>query len=273
MSSPGFKRWGATTGASGASSYGHSRSDGTQYVSPSEAAKSKDKKKDKPAKKAEKPSKPSSPSPKPGKAAVAYSSSPKPSTHASSSSPEVVKSGLNTTTYEKQPDWAFSERSKNSSGQYRDGMFQGSANANNSSPTVSKASGASSPSSSPKPAASPAKTSPSTTPGWAQKPVQTTFNNKPASPKPAVASYQVGGQGNSQSAYGSQTGGNSSPAVVKSGLNTTTYEKQPDWAYAERSKNANGQYKDGMFQSGGAKVTYGSSSASPSQLRAGGHLR
>ena len=206
---------------------------------------------------------------------MAYSGSPKPSTHASSSSPEVVRSGLNTTTYEKQPDWAFSERSKNSSGQYRDGMFQGSNNVNNSSPSVSKASSASSPSSSYKPAASPAKTtvkSTSSTPGWAQKPVQSSFT-KPASPKPAVASYQVGGQGNNQAAYGTQTGANSSPAVVKSGLNATTYEKQPDWAYAERSKNANGQYKDGMFSGSGAKVHYGASSASPSQLRAGGHLR
>jgi hypothetical protein len=56
-------------------------------------------------------------------------------------------------------------------------------------------------------------------------------------------------------------------------LNTTTYEKQPDWAYAERDKNANGQYKDSMFQKGSSNVSYGSSSASPSQLRAGGHLR
>jgi len=249
------------------SSYGHSRSDGTQYVSPSEAAKSKEKKKDKPAKKAEKPK---SASPKPGKAAVAYSSSPKPSSHASSSSPEVVRGGLNTTTYEKQPDWAVAEKSKNSSGQYRDGMFQGSDNPNNGSVSVSSYSSSSS---SYKPISSPAKTtvkSTSTTPGWAQKPVQSSFS-KPASPKPAVSSYQVGGQGNNQAAYGSQTGANSSPTVVKSGLHTTTYEKQPDWAYAERNKNANGQYKNSMFQ-GGSQVQYGASSASPTQLRSGGLL-
>lgn len=38
------------------------------------------------------------------------------------------------------------------------------------------------------------------------------------------------------------------PGVVKPGLPPPTYEKQPAWAYAERHKNANLQYKDGQFR-------------------------
>lgn len=217
--------------------------------------------------------------PKPGKAAIAYSAGKDSSSaHSSpvvarstttSSTSEVVSSGLNKTTYEKQPDWAFSERDKNSSGQYRHGQFQGSDNPNNArtaSPSVKPATTTSSNASwSPKPATTTSK--PATTSSYS-KPTTTTTS----SPKPAALSYRVGGDtSNTSSNYGANTGANT--GVVKSGLNTTTYEKQPDWAYAERSKNANGQYQDSMFQKSASNVSYGSSSASPSQLRSGGHLR
>lgn len=226
--------------------------------------------------------------PKPGKAAIAYSagkdsgsasSSPAPVRSApASNSSEVVKGGLNSTTYEKQPDWAFSERSKNANGQYRDGQFQGSDNPNNASrPTVSSTT------SSPKPAAA------SSSPSWSPKPATTSYS-KPAtttssyakpttttttspSPKPAALSYRAGGDSNATSSYGANNGANNGSQVVKSGLHQTTYEKQPDWAYAEKSKNSSAQYADSMFQKSSSNVSYGSSSASPSQLRAGGHLR
>lgn len=287
------------------SSYGHSRSDGTQYVSPVENAKKtkkpeEKKKEKKPEKKVEKPAKeekkvvsspkpiassPSpKPAPKPGKAAVAYSAGKDSSSaHSSpvvarstttSSTPEVVSGGLNKTTYEKQPDWAFSERDKNASGQYRHGQFQGSDNPNNAHKTTTTTSYA------PKPA-----TTTTSSASWSPKPATTTYNksattssySKPtttttSSPKPAALSYRVGGESsNASSSYGGSTGANT--GAVKSGLNATTYEKQPDWAYSERHKNANGQYQDSMFQKGASNVSYGSSSASPSQLRSGGHLR
>jgi hypothetical protein len=159
-------------------------------------------------------------------------------------------------------------------------MFQDSTNPNNSS-TVSKPSYSTTTTTTVTTTVTTTKpkvtASSSTTPSWAQKPVQSTFTKSTTTTattsKPAVASYQVGGSGNAQAAYGSGTGTSSSGGVVKSGLASTTYEKQPDWAYSERHKNTNGQYKDGMFQGGGAKVQYGSASASPTQLRAGGHLR
>lgn len=94
-----------------------------------------------------------------------------------------------------------------------------------------------------------------------------------SSPKPAVTSYRVGGTP-TQSSYGSSTGVAANSGVTQSGLAPTTYEKQPDWAYAERSKNAHGQYKDGMFQGGNkTAVNYSSSSVSPSELKSTGKLR
>lgn len=209
------------------------------------------------------------PQPKPGKAALAYSAgNSSPRSAGSAPAPEVVKPGLHSTTYEKQPDWAYSERDKNASGQYRDGKFQGSDNPNNARSTSSSSFG------SPKPAQSSVKPTTSSTSSYSS-PKTSTYSsfNKPASSgsSPSVASYRAGGSGNSSSSYGAANGGNHSSAVTKSGLHQTTYEKQPDWAYSERHKNANGQYKDSMFQSGSG-VTYGQSSASPSELRARGNL-
>jgi len=37
-------------------------------------------------------------------------------------------------------------------------------------------------------------------------------------------------------------------ATVECGLPTTTYGKQPDWAFAEKNKNIHGQYRDGQFR-------------------------
>merc|ERR1711991_693933 len=49
----------------------------------------------------------------------------------------------------------------------------------------------------------------------------------------------------SQSTFGGANVSTASGGVVKCGLAKTTYEKQPDWAFSERAKNSQGQWKDG----------------------------
>lgn len=69
-------------------------------------------------------------------------------------------------------------------------------------------------------------------------------NNSPSSyNKPTSYSSKT----NSQSTFNNKQN-QSSPEVVKCGLPTTTYLEQPSWAYNERHKNREGQYRDGMFR-------------------------